>query len=257
MKFSYFVTCLTTFFSLVIATPGYAVAAGNDNFTTTQQAQIQTIVHDYLLNNPQILPEMVQKLQNEEVDKPLSTNALKLLSASTSPVAGNPKGDVTLVEFFDYQCGYCRKMSTIIFQLLKADPNLRLVFKESPIYGPRSEFASRAALAAGQQGKYLPLYLALIKAPIPFNDGDVLSTANTVGGLDVKKMQAAMNEQAIGQELENNAQLASALNLHGTPAFVIIKTADLTNLKPGKSFLIPGAIDAANLKKLINATRQG
>jgi len=182
----------------------------------------------------------------------INAHRAELLADPNSPVAGNPKGDVSFVEFFDYQCSHCKKMTPTILRLLKTDPQLRVIFKESPIFGARSEFASRAALAAQKQTNYLTLHRALMKAPTPFSDDEVLAIAKSVG-LNADKLQATMGQMSIDQELQDNAELARALDLPGTPAYIILKTSAASN----KVFLIPGDSDFADLVRFIKAVRQG
>lgn len=224
-------------------------------FTPAQQTQIQTIVHDYLLNNPQLVMEMVQKLQQGKIQQAVSENSQALFFAPTSPVIGNPKGNVTLVEFLDYQCPHCKHVDPLVSQLLSSDANLRVVFKELPIFGEPSEFAARAALAAALQGKYAALHNALIQAKAPFTDVQLLGIAKTVG-LDVSKLQADMSSAAITQELKNNRQLADALNLPGTPAFVIVSTPETATATPTRILFIPGDTDFKTLKKNVAAARK-
>lgn len=126
-----------------------------------QVKEIEKVVHDYLLSHPEVLLEASQALQQKqqvemqkEAKSAILQHSNELLNENLS-VAGNPKGNVTLVEFFDYQCGHCIKMKPIVNNLIKNDPNLRVVYREFPIFGKSSEMASRVALAAALQGKYL------------------------------------------------------------------------------------------------------
>ncbi len=150
---------------------------------------------------------------------------------AASPVGGNPKGDVTLVEFFDYNCPYCRQMTSIMIEAEKADPQLRVVYKEFPILGP-SLLAAKAALAADRQGKYVVFNRALYQTRGPIDGGKVLEAAKTVG-LDVDRLKADMQNPKISAQLDKNIELARALNINGTPGFVIGETifASATDLK--------------------------
>lgn len=234
------------------------LAANTNGLDAAQTAQIQQVVHDYLLNNPQIMLQMGQKLQQQQVaqaeqaqqqaKQTIPTLATELFRAPTSPVGGDISGTVTLVEFFDYQCSHCRDMSTVVDGLMQQNANLRVVYKEFPIFGASSDFAARAALAAARQGKYQAFHDALMQAPLPLTQKAVLDLAKSQG-IDANKLQADMNSQAVSDELKQNEQLASKLKLLGTPAFIVSptqvsSTADAT--------LVPGATSGATLQQLIS-----
>jgi protein-disulfide isomerase len=228
--------------------------AATTQFTTAQQQEIQTIIHDYLLNNPQILLEAAGKLQQqtdkqnqEKIAKILASNANALLHAPNTPIFGNPKGAVTLVEFFDYQCSYCKKMSPAITKLAQTNPNLRIVMKEWPVFGESSDFAARAALASQLQNKYPAFHQALMATKGRLTNQDVLTVAKN-SGLDVDKLQIDMLSKPVMSELKSNLMLAHALQLIGTPAFIITKTDG--NPK-NKIIFIPGAADIESLQKAI------
>ncbi|RDI39210.1 DsbA family protein [Aquicella lusitana] len=139
------------------------------------------------------------------------------------PVAGNPRGNVTVVEFFDYQCSHCITMAPVMAAIIKANPNVRVVFKDFPIRGPVSEFAARAALAANKQGKYYSFSHALLTANQPLTQESVLDMAKAEG-LNVSKLKKDMNSSSVKNQLKANYNLALALKLSGTPAFFIGKT---------------------------------
>jgi protein-disulfide isomerase len=159
-----------------------------------------------------------------------------------APVAGNPRGDVTVVEFFDYSCGYCKRVAPALEALKAADPNVRVVYKEFPILGPGSVFAARAALAAHRQGKYEPLHRALMQADA-LDEAVVRRLAAEVG-LDVARLEKDMEAPEVMQALQGNQQLAAALDIGGTPAFVIGER------------LVPGAVGAEALQALVNQERE-
>jgi protein-disulfide isomerase len=232
-----------------------ADAPNATTFTPAQQAQIQTTVRHYLLNNPQILTEMVQRLQDSKLQQAVGGNVKAFFFAAGSPTAGNPKGDVTLIEFFDYQCPHCKHADPLVTQALAADPGLRVIFKQFPIFGAPSEFAARAALAAQQQGKYLAFHTALMNMKGPFKSNTQILDLAKATGLDAAKLQADMNSPAITQEINTNKQLADALNLPGTPAFVIAPTPASASAKLVNVSLIPGDTDLATIKKNIAAAR--
>lgn len=245
---------IRTFFLLTILALSPFSYANTTTFTPAQQAQIQTIVHDYLLNNPQMLVQMATRLQQNKIQQATNDNIRSLFFTPASPTMGNAKGDVTIVEFLDYQCPHCKHSDAFINQLLTSDPGVRVIYKEIPIFGDMSEFAVRAALASQQQGKFAAMHDALIKAKAPFNKQQILDIANSVG-LDVAKLQNDMNSDAIDQEIKNSEQLAAEFNLPGTPAFVITTTPASTTTKLTNVFLIPGDTDLATLKQRVSAAR--
>lgn len=160
-----------------------------------------------------------------------------------APVGGNPQGDVTIVEFFDYNCPYCRQVASVLDELVQTDPNIRLVYKEFPILGPNSTFAARAALAARKQGKYLEFHSALMMGRRVADEAAVLEFAR-IAGLDIDRLKADMEDPAIGAILERNLSLADALHISGTPAFVIADE------------IYPGAAELADFQRLIAAARE-
>lgn len=239
----------------------FAAPTTSSNNTTLSTQQVQQIVHDYLLNNPQILVEMSQKLQQQQnqqmqqiqqkAQQTIPGIASQLFNANTSPVTGNPKGTVTLVEFFDYQCPHCKDMTEILDNLTQKDSNLRVVYKEFPIFGANSQYAAKAALAAGQQGKYVEFHTALMQAADPITPDQVNAIAKNLG-LNMDQWQKDMASAAITQELNANVKLAQQLQLMGTPAFVVSNTAN-----PEQSVLIPGGTTEEVLQGLINQANAG
>ncbi|HEV2613629.1 MAG TPA: DsbA family protein [Gammaproteobacteria bacterium] len=246
----------------------YADTASAD-FSPAQTQAIQTIVHDYLVKNPQVLVEVAQALQKQEqgkwqktAQKEVPQIASKLFDDSTAPVMGNPNGDVTMVEFFDYQCPHCKEMSAFVDNLLQKDKNLRVVFKVLPIFGADSKFDSKIALAAYGQSpeKFMAFHDAMMKLEVPLTPAVALKVAGEVG-LDVKKLQADMKNPAFGTEIQENYDLAKKLNLTGTPAFVMAHVTYDPKTKKMISFknpvLVPGAVDEATLVKAIAEARGG
>ena len=209
---------------------------------------IEEVVRDYLLKNPEVIEEAIgvlrAKRQEEErkrAEAAIAENGEALHGHPMSPVSGNAQGDVTVVEFFDYRCGFCKRALPAMEALLKEDANVRVVWKEFPILGPVSVFAARAAMAADRQGKYYPFHLALMKEP-ELSEGKVLEIA--VGaGLDLERLRRDMEDPAIQAYLDETHALAQEIGISGTPAFVVGGT------------LVPGAVDAARLKELVAAAR--
>jgi len=161
-----------------------------------------------------------------------------------APVLGNPKGDVTIVEFFDYQCPYCKKVHPTVEKVVKADGNVRLVLKDWPILGEASVFAAQAVLGAAQIGKYQPAMEALMKTKARLSQDDI-EKAMIGAGLSMKELTAAVNTHnaKISGLLDRNYSQALAFNFAGTPSFVI------------GSAIIPGVLDEKGLKDAIAKAR--
>jgi protein-disulfide isomerase len=240
-------------FSLGLADPAKdaAPAAATASFSEAQAAEIGRLSHDYLLQNPEVIRDAIQALQAKEeaakANRQSETVAKfkdQLYADADAPVAGNPKGDVTLVEFFDYKCPYCKQVSPALEGLLKDDPNLKIVFKEFPILGDPSVLAARAALAAAKQDKYLPFHLAMMAHRGTLDLNSIASVAASVG-LDGKKLVDDMGSEAIEKQLSANHELALALSIRSTPTFVI------------GDKVMPGALSIDDLKNLIADARNG
>ena len=240
---------LTLALGLALAGPA-AAADAPKAFTPEQEKAIREVVRDYLVNHPEVLVEAIQALQEKQQaaekdqrQKALVAHRAELTQDAASPVAGNPKGDVTVVEFFDYRCPYCKSVSDRLFDTIKADGRVRYVLKEFPILGPESVFAAKAALAAQKQGKYVEFHRALMAARGALDEGTVISLAKGVG-LDAKRLRDEMDGRDIAENLDRNMKLAQALKIDGTPAFVV------------GDQLVPGAVSSEALKTLIEQTRK-
>jgi protein-disulfide isomerase len=236
----------------LLALPAGPVSAA-DALSSAQQEQIEAVVREYILKNPEILVESLHRYEEqhkqataEEATKAIAANRDALEKNPTSPVAGNPQGDVTVVEFFDYRCGYCKKVLPSVQELLKTDKNVRLVFKEFPILGEDSVFAAQTALATWKVApdKYLPFHLALMESRGEMNEARVLEIAKKVG-LDLEKLKAAKADPAIKATIGRNHELARALQINGTPAFIV------------GGQLVPGAVDITTLREMVGTARAG
>jgi len=226
-----------------------ASASAQQNETLTDRAKTEQIIHDYLLAHPEVIIEAVEKYQKqqEQASAQKQAQALvdrrdELLHTPADPVIGNPTGDVTIVEFFDYRCPYCKSVAAGFIDLYDKDGKVRLVLKEFPILGPESEFASKAALASQKQGKYREFHLAMMTFKGKMTDDDVRNLAKQVG-LDVAKLEQDMKDPAIADTINRNYALAEALGIKGTPAFIV------------GNELVPGAITADEMQKRIAALR--
>jgi protein-disulfide isomerase len=174
-----------------------------------------------------------------------------LLYQANDAVAGNPKGNITVVEFFDYQCSHCMSMAPVIASIIKANPDVRVVFKDLPIRGPLSKFAARAALAAQKQDKYYQVSHALLTTNQPLSEETVIKIAKSTG-LDINKLKKDMKSASISNTLNANEKLAQELKLTGTPAFYIGKT-DAKN-KNDVSFVL-GEMSEDELQNAINKAK--
>ena len=225
-------------------------------FSDAQKTAIEQIAHDYLIKNPSILVDMSNELQKQQsiaqqnVAKQAITDNIAQVLGGTLSMAGNPKGDVTLIEFFDYQCIHCKKIKPTIAQLIQKNPNLRVIYKEFPIFGKTSETASKVALAAGMQGKYSAFQDALLKIENKLDDTAIFDAAKSVG-LDVSKVKTDMTSKAVTDSLASNEQLAEKMHLMGTPAFIIIATPGGQWKPNGMINFIPGAASEEALQNLI------
>ena len=225
------------------------VPAAAAEFTSEQRQVIETIVRDYLTKHPEVMLDALQaaedKIKSESRDKAsaaLVTRRHEVLDDPDTPIGGNPKGDVSLVEFFDYRCPYCKQVEPALEALLGQDKQLRFVYKEFPVLGPESVTAARAALASRKQGKYDAMHRALMNLKGQINEEAVLKVASSVG-LDGERLKRDMAAPEIDRMLKANTNLAEALDIRGTPGFVI------------GDEIVPGAIGLDGLKDLIDAAR--
>lgn len=196
-------------------------------FSATDRESIEKIVKEYLLENPEILYEVqtaleikMEKQQAEKTKAAIAKNAEDIYRHPNAPVAGNPDGDITVVEFFDYNCGYCKRGFSDIAKLIKADPKVRVVFKEYPILSEDSEKAAKVALAAGKQGKYWDVHQELITARGRTTEASALKAAEKAG-LDMDKLKADLESDDIKNEVERVKTLARGMGINGTPHFLV------------------------------------
>ncbi len=207
-------------------------------FDAKQTEAIQNIMKDYLLKNPEIVREAINELNKRQevaAEAQRKTVLSSLYKDETTFSTG--KGKITLVEFFDYNCGYCRRAFQNILKVAEKEKDLRVVFVEFPILSDESKVASQAAVAAAKQKKYFDFHRALMTSPGAVDEKKVFKVAKEVG-LDVEKLKADMKSPEVDQQIEKNLQLGSAMAIQGTPAFFI------------GDEVIPGAPD--NLAELIS-----
>ncbi|WP_245440244.1 DsbA family protein [Mesorhizobium sp. Z1-4] len=231
--------------------PGFRV--GQQPTTTSENLPQDTFerrVRDYLVANPEVIVEAMQNLERKqreaeqtEAQAALTAHRDELLNSPESPVGGNPQGDVTMVEFFDYNCPYCRQVAPAMVEAEEDDPQLRIVYKEFPILGPNSVFAARAALAARRQNLYPQFHKAMMQVSGTADEEQVISVAEEIG-LNVERLRTDMQDPAIDAEVERNLALARALRINGTPGFVI------------GDEILRGATDLQTMQRLIDQARK-
>ncbi|MGQ0672554.1 MAG: DsbA family protein [Hyphomicrobium sp.] len=210
-----------------LAAGGPAVAADASSFSDPQKRDIEKIVKDYLLANPEIFLEVqgaleakMEKEQSEKFKAAIAENAKEIYRHPNAAVAGNPNGDITIVEFFDYNCGYCKRAFEDVAKLVEKDKTVRVVFAELPIIRDESEPVSRIALAARLQGKYWEVHRELIATKGLVNEAVALKIAEKAG-LDMTRLKADMNSDDIKNELERVKSLAKKMGINGTPHFLV------------------------------------
>jgi protein-disulfide isomerase len=205
----------------------------------------------YIESHPEVIVDSLNRADARQKEAEANESATQLAARRgelfndpAAPVGGNAAGDATLVEFFDYNCPYCRKAAPVLDQLAQADPGVRIVFKEYPILGPGSAFAAKAALAAQKQGKYLPFHNALYASHGSITEASALDVAKNVG-LDVDRLKTDMADPAIEKAISDNLALAEALRISGTPTCVTAKR------------ITPGLLGLDVLKQMIAEARKG
>jgi len=191
------------------------------------RTQVIAVMRDYLVSNPEILVDMSQELDkrqqaaaNEQQKQGIGENADKIFRSDYAYVGGNPEGDVTVVEFFDYNCGYCKQALPDVVKLTEEDETVRVVFKELPIFGEDSEAAARAALAAKEQGKYFEMHQRLFNDPGKANKAKAMDIAKDLD-LDMEKFEADMQSDKVTAALDENLKIAQAIGLQGTPLYLV------------------------------------
>ena len=231
-----------------------AIVAGGTLFLVAREMlgpdQMRAVVRAALMADPKMIAEAMDaadRAQKAEVDAARSQAILALAGSiydnPGSPSVGKPEASVTIVEFFDYRCPYCKRVAPEMQALLASDPDLRVVYKEFPILSPESLFAAKAALAANLQGKYLPMHEALIGLKGTLDNAAVLQAASDLG-LDMTKLQQDMESQPVMDELRSVHELANALAIDGTPTFLF------------GGHYVSGAISADEMRKLVVKARE-
>jgi protein-disulfide isomerase len=227
---------ITAVVLLALASAG---TAQDSQSTAQQEERMGEILRTYLLKHPEIVEEAMQALRERQAAEAAAktAQALKehrdeLLADPMSPVVGDPNGRVTVVEFFDYNCPYCRAAGPMVTELLQKKPDVRIVYKDFPTLAPSSRFAARAALAARRQSPelYTAFHDALLNANGRLDEDGVVQIAREAG-VDIDRMRAGMEDPAIDKSIDGNIELARAIGVSGTPTF-IVGDAMLVGAKP-------------------------
>jgi len=230
-------------------------AAPAQSVSEAQRGEFEKIIRNYLINNPEVLQEAIAELEKRqakaEAEKhkvAVKDNADALFNSPRHVVVGNPKGDVTFVEFFDYNCGYCKRALEDMNALMKADPKLRVVLKEFPVLGPASMDAARVGVAVRMQDKtgkkYLEFHQKLLTGRGQVDKARALAAAKEVG-MDVARIERDLGSDEVRASIEESFKLAEKLGLNGTPSYVI------------GGDVVVGAVGLATLREKINGARCG
>nr|WP_237180214.1 DsbA family protein [Rhodoplanes sp. Z2-YC6860] len=231
------------------------VAGHAQSFSSPQRSEIEKIVRDYLVAHPEVLQEAIAALEKKQAadeaekhEAAVKDNAKEIFDSPRQVTVGNPQGDVTFVEFFDYNCGYCKRAMSDMFDLIKSDPKLKVVLKEFPVLGPGSVEAARVAVAVRMQDKtgkkYLDFHQKLLGGRGQADKARALAAAKEAG-FDMAKIEKDMASDEVRASLEESLKLAEKLGLNGTPSYVI-----------GQNVVV-GAVGLDALKEKINTARCG
>src|SRR5215467_3442372 len=239
--------------ALALALPTVAAA---QSFSADQRKEIETIVREYLLSNPQILQEVMTELEKrqaladaEKHRKAIQENSELIFNSPRQVTIGNPRGDVTMVELFDYNCGYCKRALSDMLDLIKGDPQLRVVLKEFPVLGEGSTQAAQVAVAVRMQDrtggkKYLEFHQKLLGGRGPADKARALAVAKEIG-LDMARLEKDMASEEIKTTIAETFTIAEAMGLNGTPSYVIGNEA------------VIGAVGLPSLKEKVSIARCG
>ena len=233
---------------LLAAQPGLAQTVPAQVLTPEQVAAVRALVLQTIRDNPAVVGEALQTLQAQAQDvadtkakEALKAQEANLFADPNAPVIGNPAGDVTVVEFYDYNCPYCKKVAPEVAALIDKDPKVRVVLREWPILGPDSQYAARAALAVRSQGKFAEFHAAMMGQQRA-NEATVRRVATELG-LDLDRLSADMADASVAAHLDLSNKLAASLGINGTPGFVIGDT------------IIPGFVPYQDLELAVASVR--
>ncbi|MCA3270241.1 MAG: DsbA family protein [Alphaproteobacteria bacterium] len=238
-------TLLAGLFALTLAATAQA-----QGLSAAQKDEVRKLIEETIKEKPEVIIQSLTALREREQARMLAEQGKnlkdvlpKLLSSDGLTVLGNPKGDVTVVEFFDYNCGYCKRIVPILQEILKTDKNVRWVLVDLPILSEGSKYAAKAALASEKQGKFFDFHLAMLNFKGQLDEAKVLELAKGAK-LDVEKLKTDIASPALEKQLFENSNAARAIGVNGTPAFVV-----------GEQFA-PGAVGLEALQELIAKARK-
>jgi protein-disulfide isomerase len=229
--------------------PSTATASGNTPFSALQKNVIRNTVREYLLNNPEVIVEAFEALQSQQQHSQqqqnngaISAHMEQLVGSRRDPFIGNPNASVTIVEFFDYQCPFCKRMAQDLAKIAAEDPDVKIIFKEFPVFGRESTLATRAALASAKQGKYQEFHLAIMGLRGAPSENAIFRVASRLG-MDLERLRRDMQSPSIETQIQTNLQLARQVGVRGTPAFIV------------GDQLVPGAMSPEQMRELIAEKR--
>lgn len=226
---------------LLTSLPSFAADAPvkpAEALTPEQEKAVEAVIGRYLETHPEVFGQMQDRFKQSQ----MAAAVKRLTVESRAPISGNEKGNVTLVEFFDYNCGYCKRVAEDVDTVVKEDGQVKVVWAEFPILAESSYTAAKAALAANMQGKYTAFHMAMMTAKGGLDDETIYKLAADAG-LDVEKLKTDMAKPEVEAAIKNNHEIAKSLDISGTPAFII------------GDKVFPGAIPADALRKAIAEAR--
>lgn len=234
----------------LVAAPFAPAAAESTRFNDADRAEVEQIVRDYILEHPEIVLEALHTLEERhqaeaqaEARAAIEARRAAIYEDPDDYTYGNPKGDVTIVEFFDYTCGHCKRSFQPLIDFVDADGNIRLILKEFPILGPRALDAAKAALAAREQDRYFEMHRALFEHEGQLTEKALMEIA-AKAGLDGPKLKKDMEDPKLMDVFSRHYALAEALGIEGTPAFIV------------GGELLPGAVDKERLERVVAEARE-
>ena len=240
---------LLAFTTCTLLSPLEVQAADPTGEAVTKEA-LERMIEQYIRSHPEVIEQSLQSLENKRAAEEqqrqraaLAVHQQELLNDPDSPVSGNPAGDVTVVEFFDYRCGYCKRAAPALTQLQQSDARVRVVYKDFPILGETSELAAKAALASNLQGKHRAFHEALLATKDDLTKEQLFHIAQDTG-LDVTRLDRDLSRPEWQSTIERNRILAKTLGISGTPAFIV------------GNDLVPGAVDLKTLQELVAHKRK-
>ena len=244
---------LAVLLAALAAAPGPAPAEG---LTEAQRGEVVEILRRALREDPSILRDAIVAMQEAEEREraeagraAIRRGADALFRDAADPTRGNPRGDVTIVEFFDARCGFCKQLHPSLEALIRRDGDVRIVMKDLPVLGPNSVLAARALLASHRQGRYAALQDALLTHRGEPTEAVLRDLALRVG-LDWTRLRREMDDPGIQRRIETNMRLAQSLGIQGTPALVVVGPTG-----PEAAQLVPGAVDLPALERLVAEAR--